>query len=312
MYENLLKQINKYNKITIFRHERPDGDAMFSSLGLYYFLKDNFKDKQIKICGNDIYDLVSRNDKVSDKFILESLAFVLDTSTSNRIDDFRSMAAKYIIKIDHHPLVENYADLDITKPESSSASELLAEILLSKSFSKYKISNKVCEYLYCGILTDTINFRTTNTTSKTLLIASKLVEKGNLKPAELVEYLFDINLETYKKVTEIRNKLNVKDGFGYIKLNRKELEKLNMTPIQAKNNIDEIGTISELKIWAFAVENDGLWDCSIRSKKPYIINKIASKYNGGGHPNAAAVKKLKLNDLNQLFSELIEISTKKQ
>lgn len=310
MYENLLKQINKYQKITIFRHERPDGDAMFSALGLYYFLKDNFKDKQIKVCGKDVYDLISKNDKVSDSFILDSLAIILDTSTSNRVDDYRAFASKYIIKIDHHPAVENFGDLNIVKPQASSTCELLAEILLSKSFSKYKVTKKVCEYLYCGICTDSINFRTTNTTSNTLLIASKLVEKGSLKVDEIVEFLFDTNLKTYKKITEIRSKLVVKNGFGYIKLNKKDLNKLGMLPQEAKNNIDEIGTISELKIWAFAVENDGAWDCSIRSKKPYIVNKIASKYNGGGHPNASAVKHLKASELNNLFKELIEISTK--
>ena len=71
-----------------------------------------------------------------------------------------------------------------------------------------------------------------------------------------------------------------------------------------------MSNIKELNIWAFAVENNGKWDCSIRSKKPYIINKIASKYNGGGHPNAAAVKHLNASELNSLFKELIEISTK--
>ena len=310
MYKELLNQINSYNKITIFRHERPDGDAMFSSLALYHFLKDNFKAKQIKVCGYDKFDLITRNDNVSDKFITDSLAIALDVSTSNRIDDFRCLAAKYVIKIDHHPQVEKYEDLSIVNTNASSTCELISDILLSKEFNKYRISNIVCKYLYCGIITDTINFRTTNTTSKTLRIASILLEKGNINPAEIIEYLYDVNLSTYKKITEIRNKLVIKNAFGYIKLNKNDLIKLKMQPHEAKNNIDEIGTIKELNIWAFAVENNGKWDCSIRSKKPYIINKIASKYNGGGHPNAAAVKHLNASELNSLFKELIEISTK--
>ena len=310
MYSNLLKKIEEFDNITIFRHVRPDGDCMFSALALYEFLKDNFKEKKIKVCGYDKYDLISKNDKVSNKFIINSLAICLDTSNTSRIDDFRCMAAKFIVKIDHHPALDDFGELNIVKPEASSTCEVLANILLSKTYSKFRISNKVYEYLYCGIVTDTINFRTSNTTSNTLFIASKLVKCGNLKPSNLVELLMNIDLETYNKVTQIRNMLIVDNKFGYIKLGKKQLKKLNMDPIKAKNNIDEIGTIRDLNIWAFAVENDGAWDCSIRSKRAYIINKIASKYNGGGHPNAAATRQISSEELNLLFKDLADLSKK--
>lgn len=311
MYENLLKQIKKYNQIVIFKHVRPDGDCTFSSLAMYQFLKDNFKDKKIKLAGYEKFRLVSKNDKVSDKFIMDSLCIVCDTATTARVDDFRCMAGKYVVKIDHHPVVENYGDINIVKSEYSSTCEVLAEILMSNAFKKYKISNKIYEYLYCGMVTDTLNFRTANTSYKTLAIASKLVEKGNLVISDLVEWLTDDDLETYKKVTLIRNKLIIKNKFGYIKLNAKELKKIGLDPVEAKNHIDEIGKIQDLNIWAFAVENNGAWDASLRSKRPYIINKFAAKYNGGGHANACAVKRIKASELDSLFKELIEFSTKK-
>lgn len=310
MYDNLLKQINKYDQIVIFRHVRPDGDCAFSSLALYNFLKDNFKDKKIKLAGNEVFDLIDKKDKVSDKFILNSLAIVCDTATTTRVDDFRCMAAKYVVKIDHHPPVENYGDINIVKPEYSSTCEVLSEILMSNAFKKYKISNLVYKYLYCGMVTDTLNFRTANTSYKTLSTAAKLVEKGGLLVSDLVEWLTDSNLETYKKITKIRNKLIVKNKFGYIKLNTKELKEIGLDPVEAKNNIDEIGTISDLNIWAFAVENNGAWDASLRSKRPYIINKFAAKYSGGGHANACAVKHINCSQLESLFKELIEFSTK--
>lgn len=310
MYEKLLNKIKEYDKITIFRHVRPDGDCIFSQQALYQFLKDNFKNKQVKCCGNEKYDLGGRYDNVKDSFVLDSLAIVVDTATDIRCDDFRFLASKYIIKIDHHPAVSNYGDINIVHPEVSSTCELLATILFSKQFSKYKMSKKVCEYLYCGMLTDTLNFQTANTTASTLSIAAKLVEKAKLVPSILHEYLFDCSLDTFKKKNLIRDKLVVSKGVGYIKLDKKQLDEIGMEPVEAKNNIDEIGSIKELNIWAFAVENNGGWDCSIRSKKPYIINKVASKYNGGGHANAAAVKHINASDLDNLIKDLISISTK--
>ena len=309
MYEKFISKIIEYKYITIFRHVNPDGDCMFSSFAMYKFLKDNFPNKSIKMCGYETFDLITKNELVSDKFITNSLAIVFDTSTSNRIDDFRALAAKFIIKIDHHPVIDNYGEINYVDPKSSSASEVLAKILLSKAFSKYRISKDIYRYLYYGIASDTLNFKTTNTTSNTFSIVSKLVSKGDINPSDSYEYLNDVNLDTYKKISQLRNYLKSKKNFGYIVLNQKELKQIGFDSKTAKSYITEIGCIKDFNVWAFAVENtEGLWDCSIRSKRTYIINKFAMKYGGGGHPNASAVKNLKHSKLSQLFNELFEYS----
>lgn len=311
MYGKLLEKIKELDNITIFRHVRPDGDCTFSSLAMYYFLKENFKDKTVKMAGFEKFDLVSKIDKVSNKFIKNSLAIVLDTATSQRADDKRFIDAKYIIKIDHHPAVDNYGNLNVVKPDSSSTCELLSEIFFSKTFKEFKLTKQIYEYLYCGIVTDTLNFRTANTTSSTLKTASKLCKIGGLKPSDLYEYLNDVEVSTYRKINEIRNRLIIQNKFGYIRLTKKDLDKIGIDGVEAKNHIDEIGNIKELNIWGFAIENDGAWDCSLRSKRPYIINKFAAKYGGGGHANACAVKHVKASELKQLFDDLTKFSIKK-
>ncbi len=308
MYSDILEKIVEYKRISIFRHARPDGDCMFSALALYEFLKDNFKDKTVKIAGEDRFDLISRNDRISDRFIKNSLAIVLDTSTTERVDDPRFTDASYIIKIDHHPQTESYADLDKTRPAASSTCELLAKILLSKDFKEYRLSDKACTYLYCGMLTDTLNFKTANVTSDTLRIASKIVKRGNLMVSDLSEWVFNEDLLSYQKTSKIRNYLEVNDKYGYIILNKKDLEEIDIEPIDAKNRIEEIGNISDLNIWSFFVEIDGLYDGSLRSKRPYVINEIASRYNGGGHKNACGVKRLSVEMVEALNDELYKLS----
>jgi len=304
MYKKFFDLLNEFENITIFRHVRPDGDAMFSSLALYEFIKTNFKTKKVKLCGKDTYDLISRNDSATDSFIAKSLAIVLDTSNADRIDDYRCLAANKIVKIDHHPAIDDFGDLNIVKPTYSSASELLADILLSNQFSKYTISKLVYKYLYCGIITDTLNLRTSNTSSHTLSICSKLILEGDLNPSDIYSYLFDINLDTFNKVSLIRSKLKVTNNFGYIKLSKTDLKKIKISALDAKNHIDIIGNVSEFNVWAIAVENDSAWDCSIRSKRKYIVNEIAIKYGGGGHPNACAVKQVTSQNLDKLFKDL--------
>lgn len=311
MFKKLLNKIIEFDKITIFHHIRPDGDAMFSSLSLYEFIKDNFKNKQVKICGEDKFDLISKNHTVSDSFIKSSLAIVLDTATKERCDDLRFFTAKYIVKIDHHPAVDNYGDLNIVFPEAAATCQLLSGILFSNSFKQYKLSEKVIKYLYCGLVTDTLNFKTSNTSSDTLLIASKLVEKGKLNVSDINEWLMNDDLFTFKTMTKVRNELVVKNKFGYVLLNKKQISSLKMTAKELKNHISEFGNIKDLNIWAFAVENkEGTYDCSYRSKRKYVINTICQQYNGGGHKNAAATKNLSLKEQKEIFNKLIELSTK--
>ena len=310
MYKEFLELIIQYDSITIFRHARPDGDAMFSALGLYTFLKDNFKEKKIKVAGKDTYEKINRMDKVSDKFIKQSLAIVVDTSTGNRVDDQRFVKAKKIVKIDHHPVVDNYGDLNIVDSKAAACCEVIAEILFSKDFKEFHKSADTCRYLYCGLITDTINFRTTNVGYRTLEIAALLAKTGRLKVSDLVEYLLDKDMDTFHKVSRIRNYLKVKDSFGYISLTQKDLKKLEIVALDAKNNIDEIGKISDLMIWAFAVEEeDSTYSVSVRSKRGYVINGLCHKYGGGGHANASGVKGMTKKQLKSLFNELIELST---
>ena len=311
MYKKLLDKIKQYNKITLFRHQRPDGDAIFTMLALYEFIRTNFPDKKVKCCGYDLYSKKNKNDKVSDSFIKSSLAIVIDTSRSDRIDDDRFALAEYIIKIDHHPVVDSYGNLNIVKTDVGACAELLSEILMSKAFSKYKISNKVYEYLYSGIVTDTLNLKTASTTPKTLKIASILAEKGNLIISNIVDSLMDNSIDEFQKISKLRNHLKIDKNFGYIILHNKDLKEIGFDPYEAKNNISEFGTISDLNVWAFAVEIDGKYDISCRSKRGYIINKISQRYGGGGHPNATGIKNLNKKELNNLFHELIELSTKK-
>ncbi|MBR5754684.1 MAG: bifunctional oligoribonuclease/PAP phosphatase NrnA [Erysipelotrichaceae bacterium] len=311
MYKKLLDKIREYDCIAIFRHQKPDGDAMFSALAMNSFIKDNFKDKTVKVGGIEEYDIITRNDRLSDSFINKSLAIVLDTANKARIDDQRALNAPYMIKIDHHPPVENYGDMNIVDPETSAVCELMAKIFLSKDFKDCILSEKTIRYLYCGIVTDTVNFRTTNTTADTFSIASKLIKKGNLKAAELVEWVMDSDYRTFQKITKIRSNLIVNEKCGYIIMNHRQLNSLGMTYIEAKNKIDEIGTIKDLNVWAFATQNNaGSYDISVRSKRKYIVNKICARYGGGGHNNAAATKNLTRKQLENLINELIELSTK--
>lgn len=305
-YIKILDKIKEYKKISIFRHISPDGDACFSQMALYTFLKENFKDKRIKNCGFDSYELFNNVEKVNDSFIKGSLAIVLDTSDKKRIDDQRVELADYIIKIDHHPPFDDYGDLNYVNVKAAAACELLADILFSSSFKKYYKSPKVCEYLYSGMLTDTLNFKVAACTSDTLKLASTLVKNGEFKMSDISDYVFASKLDIFSKITKLRTYLKTSGHLAYLLLNQKDLDNIGLSYSEAKNNIAEFGNIQEINVWCFFVYNKekDYWEGSIRSKRKYIINGIARRYGGGGHANASGVRELKITDCKNMINDL--------
>lgn len=306
MYQKLLDKIKKYKKITIFRHERPDGDAVFSSYALKEFIKSNFKNKQVYLVGSDSYDILNSVFKVKDSIIKDSLCIVLDTATKARVDDKRCFElSDYLIKIDHHPAYDNYGDLNYVDPTTGATCELLTDIFFSKTFSKYKLNNKVRKYLFCGIVTDTMSFKTASCTERTYRLASKLLKGTKINPADIYNYVFSKTEEEYLAVTKLRKYYKSKGQVAYIIVNKKDMNKIGISYNAVKNNVDILANIQGIKIWAiFAYnKNSKLFDGSVRSMNGYVINGIARRYNGGGHKYAIGVKNLKISDINRLINE---------
>ena len=311
MYKELLEEIRKAENICIFRHLRPDDDAVFSAFALKEFIKFNFKDKKVRCLGSEELDILPVTEKASDQFIRKSLAIILDCSVEERTDDTRFHLAKKIILIDHHPLKGPipYGDIQIRDTEVAATCELLAKIFYSRAFLEYKMSPKCMEYLYCGILTDSNSFKTASTTDRTLYYASKLVKDGKLNSSDLNDYVFSKSVAYFNGISRIRNLLKIENGVGYVILNQKLLDKIGVSYNEAKNSIDEFGCINSLDKWAVFVYNrkTGHYDGSIRSRREFTINTLCYRYNGGGHKNACGVKMLTLRKVKEFIEELGKI-----
>lgn len=308
----LSKLIKNFNNICIFRHENPDCDALGSQFALKYWIEDNFKDKIVKACGLETYSksIFPKSDSVSDDFIKNSLCIVLDTANEARIDDKRYKLSKKIVKIDHHPNIDEFGDVNIVDVNFAATCELLGTMMFSENFV---ISEKTAIMLYRGILTDTLSFKTNNTTENTLVIASKLVALGINIPL-INQELFNDSLEIFKFKSKLRSKLKIDGKVGYIIFAANEIEKSQLKAGDIRGFIYEIGNIYELEAWCIFTEkidnNQSLYDGSLRSKC-IAVNKIAEIYNGGGHKNASGIKnitKKQIKDIINLLNKEIEIS----
>ncbi|MDY6062526.1 MAG: bifunctional oligoribonuclease/PAP phosphatase NrnA [Erysipelotrichaceae bacterium] len=304
MFEKIFEKIKAYDIITIFRHIRPDGDAVGSQMAFKTWINDNFKDKKVYVLGDDLFDIYPYHDYLDDETIKKSLAISLDCSNRERIDDQRYKLAKEIIKIDHHDFVDDYGNINYVDKYAAATCEILTQIFKEYENSYNSLFTTECaEYLYSGLLTDTLSFKTTNVSAKTLECASYLVNK-DINPSEINLRMFIKSFQIFKLANYIRSNVNFENGLAYAIFDNNAIKILGVDGATIRNQISELGNVKEFQIWVIITqEKEGHYRATLRSKKIHV-NRIAEHYGGGGHLNAAGVDNLSNKDVKELITIL--------
>ena len=176
LMNDIMKEIESTDKVIIHRHVRPDPDAYGSQLGLKYYLKLKFPDKEIYAVGEaeESLNFIGTFDQIEDETYQDALVIVCDTANAPRIDDQRYALGARVLKIDHHPAVDQYGEINLVNTNASSTSEIIYDMILH--FNDESIINAdVARVLYLGIVGDTGRFLFNNTTQHTMEIAGRLI-----------------------------------------------------------------------------------------------------------------------------------------
>ena len=304
-FKQIYKLIKKYNKIIIARHVGADPDALGSTLGLKEVILNTFPNKKVCVVGAPAakHKYIGLLDKFTEDMYDNSLLIVLDTPNISRIDGVDVTRFNCKIKIDHHPFIEKYADIELIDDTASSASQLVVELVYN---TKLKINKSAAEKLFIGIVGDTNRFMYYYTTPKTFDLVAYLVRETNLDFTNLYENMYLRALHDLRFQSYIINNLTLtKDGFGYIKLEQDILDEYGIDASTATNVVNTLTYVQDMYSWAiFAYDktNDNVRG-SIRSRGP-IINDVASKYNGGGHIFASGVRVKDFETVDSLIKDL--------
>lgn len=129
IYKQIYKQIKKYNNIVIARHIGPDPDALGSQLALRDIIKTKFPNKDVYAIGNPAsrFKYLGALDKI-ELPIPNALLIVLDTPDIKRIDGVNLEDYEYVIKIDHHPIVDKYANIECIDDNASSTCQIILAV----------------------------------------------------------------------------------------------------------------------------------------------------------------------------------------
>lgn len=309
-FKELEKKIKEYDRIVCYRHISPDFDAFGSQMGLVYWIKANFPKKEVHFVGEgsprwcpDLYP----TPEILDASWFEKgpfLAIITDVANTPRISENTIGRAAYKIKIDHHPEVDRYGDLNIVYPDIIAASELVALFELSRS-GKYHLPKEAAEALYSGIVGDSGRFLYKPTDAATMRICGDLLDAG----AD-IDFIYSNMYK--KKMSDINNLKFVlnnakftEDGVCYYVLEDKDLKELNIEPGDGKLYINQFRDVEGVEICVSVTEikSDNSYRVSIRSKT-IDIEKVATQFRGGGHEHAAGGKLLSLDELPSLLESL--------
>lgn len=307
MKAQILEAIENYETIIIHRHVRPDPDAYGSQGGLAEILKASYPGKNVFTVGKEESSLnyLKRLDSIPDDTFKGALVIVCDTANAERICDDRYRLGEQLIKIDHHPNEDPYGDLQWVDTTASSTSEMIYEFYLSFKKNGLKMSDEAARLLYAGIVGDTGRFLYPSTTNKTFAYAGELIHY-NFSRTELYDRMYELAPNVVKLNGYILQNFELlENGAAKVVMKQELLEQYSVKPSEASLLVSELGNVAGIKAWVFFIEEEDQIRVRLRSKGP-VINGIARKYNGGGHPLAAGASIYSWDDVDHVLRDLIE------
>lgn len=287
--QHIIQAIKEYDTIIIHRHVRPDPDAYGSQAGLKEMIQTTFPHKHVYIVGKEDPSLhfLARMDEIADEVYERALVIVCDTANTERICDQRYNQGDKLIKIDHHPNVDSYGDIEWIDTSASSTSEMVYQLYQEAKTDGFQLNDAGARLIYAGIVGDTGRFLFPSTTNRTFQIASELVTY-QFDRSELYAGIYSVSENIARLRGYILQKFTLSpSGLSTIRLTKEILDSFRVTPLESGQLVSVLGDIHGMKAWVFFIEEaDQLIRVRFRSKGP-IINEIAAKYGGGGHPLAA-------------------------
>ena len=289
----LMKLVNEATTIAVAGHVRPDGDCVGSCLGLYNYLSENTKGKQIDVYLESVPAAFSflKNTKVALSAARQDMSYdlfiALDCGSRDRLGFTEELfcSAKHTVSIDHHISNTMFAEHNHVEGASSSTCEVLCGFLKEEAISK-----ETAECLYLGIVHDTGVFKHSNTSRKTMDTAGSLLEKG-VSASQVIDDSF------YRK-TYMQNQilgrcllesillLDGKIIFSFV--SQKMMQLYGAVPADLDGIIDQLRVTAGVEV-AILVREEGVQNhkISMRSNGKVDVSKICCLFGGGGHKMAA-------------------------
>jgi phosphoesterase RecJ-like protein len=291
LLSQVVQLIENKNFFGITTHQRPDGDGIGSSLALCWLLKSLDKKAEvivrdpvpsscIRLPGASEVRRVERIDRDYDA------VFVIECSDVQR-PGIVGLDKQFVVNIDHHASSALFGDINWIDSTASAVGEMIYN--LCKAIGG-RVTREIAECVYTALLTDTGSFHYSNTTERTFKVASELIRAG-VKPAKLAEsvyssYPWSRVLLLGQVMSSVRRASSGK--VAALRQSQQMLDFACASEEDAEGFVNIPLTSEDIEAVVMLKESEpGTFRASLRSKGDVNVAKIAEKFGGGGHKNAA-------------------------
>jgi bifunctional oligoribonuclease and PAP phosphatase NrnA len=289
----VVELIENKDKFAITTHIKPDGDGVGSSLGLYWLLKSLGKDADVIVRGDvpPAYRNLPGADTIKDVSYVNGhydAVFVIECSDIDR-PGIEGLDNQFTINIDHHATSEHFGSINWIDSTASAVGEMIYN--LCKAIGG-KITKEIAECVYLALVTDTGSFHFPNTSDRTLKVASELIKAG-AKPYQIGEAVY-YNYP-WSRIELMRQVLATvrRDESGKIAMMRQTIEMSDTAEaVDGDNNGFVNIPLAAKEIQAVVLMREvgpNTYRASLRSKNGINVAKVAERFGGGGHKNAAGL-----------------------
>lgn len=293
MQKEITQLIRKHHSFAITSHARPDGDSIGSELGLALALRGLGKKADVfnadphphaysSLPGVETIRIVSQLSGSYDAlFVLECND--LKRPGIEKLDEYR------VVNIDHHPDTEPFGDLNWIDVSASAVGEMVFRLIRDL---EVEITPGIATALYVAILTDTGSFQFSNTSSETFLVAAELVRAG-ASPSEIAQAVYmSYPHSKLRMLAETLDTLEVHPSgkIAWILLTDEMLRQTGASLKETEGIVNYPLSLDGIVLAAFfRQEGENRFRVSLRSKDHYDVGRLAVRYGGGGHRNAAGL-----------------------
>ncbi len=306
-------------------HQKPDADALGSSLGLKIILEKSGHQVTVVSPTNwpgflnwlpgcsKVIDFESKREFAEKIVSGAEVVFCLDFNALNRtkhLEPVLETSSSLRVLIDHHQEPqEDKFHYGISDTGKGSTAEMVYDFIVEAGYAQL-IDKEVATCLYAGVMTDTGSFRFPSTTASAHMMVAKLKETG-FEHFKVHENIFDTFLENrlrfFGHVLLNRMDVNYELNTVLIAIPKSDLLRFDIKTGDTEGLVNYPLSMLGIKLAVIVIDRDEERKWSFRSKGDVDVNALARKYfNGGGHRNAAGGRsELSLEECVTFFHKVL-------
>ena len=309
--------IASLDDVLIVTHERPDGDAIGSVLGMLTCLLEKGRRADVYFPESlpaSYQWFVRRPIHVSlpPKDLSYTTVVCLDCGSEKRMvwcEELKgALKQARIVNIDHHPDNTRFGRLNYVDSAACSTAEILYRAIAGTPPVLPLSAESATDFLL-GVVMDTGGFRFDNTTASTLTLAASMVDAGADYHGIVKKMFLSKPMNYFRLLSDIgfrQMRLACDGKLAFLYLSEELLKAYGVDLRDTEGVIDHLRGLEGVEVAVMVVRRTDGFKVSMRSNNPRLsVGQVARKYEGGGHELAAGCQ-INAESAEQVFDIVVK------